>query len=177
MRKFLPALVVILVLAAAALGANQFLKNINVTRQAQNNLPTLPVLKIADTSLALTPEGSVVATHQNLPVLYLPGESHIALGQTVSDHVVIFATKLASLLAKTDFPPATIRVITEREIVVYDARELTAVFTAEKEANLQVDSLQQTLAAAKISEASLREDGDKITKIDLRFGKPVVTFK
>lgn len=170
MRKFLLTLVAILMLAAAALGATQFLSTKNVTRQAPNNLSTSPVLKIEGTSLALTPEGSVITTQENLPVLYLPGARSFKDGQIVSDNVVIFATKLASLLVKTDFPPATIRIITEREIVVYDARGKIAVFTAEKEANSQIDSLQQSLAVAKI-------DGDKIAKIDLRFGKPVVTFK
>lgn len=171
MKKLLMAQVVILVFVMSALGVLQLQKSKKVSPGQQNPSPSpSPVVKIEGTNLTITLQNKVVTSQENLPVLYLPQTGSIVEGQTVEDREIVFATKLASLLAKTDFPPATIRVITEREIVVYDAQELTVVFTAEKEANLQVDSLQQTLAAAKI-------DGDKITKIDLRFEKPVITFK
>lgn len=171
MKKLLMVSVLILVLVVSALLVLQLQKSKKIAKELQNQKPTpAPIVKIEGTNLAITLENKVVAQQENLPVLYLSGTGSLVEGQSLEDHKVVFATKLAHLLAKTDFPPATIRVITEGEIVVYDAHDKIAVFTAEKEANLQVDSLQQTLAAAKI-------DGDKIAKIDLRFEKPVITFK
>lgn len=171
MKKLLMALVVILVLVVSALGVLQLQKSKKVSPAQQNPTPSpSPVVKIDGTNLAITLQNKVVASQENLPVLYLPQTGSIVAGQTVEDKEIIFATKLTNLLTKTDFQPRAIRIISAREIVIYDAFGKIAVTTAEKEANLQVDSLQQTLAAAKI-------DGDKITKIDLRFEKPVITFK
>ena len=180
MKKLLMALVVILVLVVSALGVLQFQKSKKDSGGQQNPSPSpspSSVVKIEGTNLAITLQNKVVTSQENLPVLYLPQAGSIVEGQTVEDKEIIFATKLASLLTKTDFQPRAIRIISAREIVVYDAFQKIAVTTSEKEADLQVDSLQQTLAATKISEASLRVDGDKITKIDLRFEKPVITFK
>ena len=178
MKKLLMAIVVILVLVVSALGVLQLQKSKKVSGGQQNPTPSpSSVVKIEGTNLAITLQNKVVTSQENLPVLYLPQAGSIVEGQTVEDKEIIFATKLASLLTKTDFQPRAIRIISAREIVVYDAFQKIAVTTSEKEADLQVDSLQQTLAATKISEASLRVDGDKITKIDLRFEKPVITFK
>lgn len=128
------------------------------------------ILKIAQTSLALTSNHNIVdSPDSGLPVLYLPQGLEL-YQQSNQDARIVFVVRLVELLVKTDFYPATIRIIREQEVVVYDQKQKIAVFTAEKNASSQVDSLQQTLAAAKI-------DGDKIAKIDLRYGKPVVTFK
>lgn len=129
-----------------------------------------PVAKVAHTQYATTIEGKIIdeGAGNQLPVLYLL-TSVSTEGSQITDQSSLFAIKIASLLARTDFRLTTIRVLGE-EIVAYDAKEVIAHFSSQKDATLQVDSLQQTLAAAKI-------DGDKIAKIDLRFDKPVITFK
>lgn len=129
-----------------------------------------PVAKIADSPTSVTVDGKIIESQNQtqLPVIYLPIDVSRQNGQ-ITDKNSLFAIKITTLLARTDFRPTAIRILGQ-EIVAYDDKETTAHFTSQKDANIQVDSLQQTVAAAKI-------DGDKIAKIDLRFDKPVITFK
>jgi len=55
-------------------------------------------------------------------------------------------------------------------ISVYNRESQAVIFTSEKNAGHQVDSLQLILSESKI-------DPSKIEKIDLRFAKPVITYK
>lgn len=66
--------------------------------------------------------------------------------------------------------PSTVRIVDANQIVVYSAKDISVIFSATKRASDQVDSLQLILAESKI-------DAAKIDKIDLRFAKPVVTYK
>lgn len=184
MKKLPVILVVVLALIVSATAVLQLQKNRRNLSQP-TSLPTpAPVVKIEGTNLAITGQNQVVISQEDLPVLFLPASSSFVEGQTIEDNQIKFVTKLVAHMSKTDFQPRTIRIISADEVVVYDAFGKIVITTSLKSADSQVDSLQQTLAAAKIgraslreSKASLREDGDKISKIDLRFEKPVITFK
>lgn len=129
------------------------------------------VVKIAESNLSITEAGEVIeAKEQNLPILYAPRIASLTSGQKVFDKNLIVTVKIAGLLSKTDFHLATVRFVNSNEIAVYDREQTIAIFTTEKDAAVQVDSLQQVVANAKI-------EGDKIVKIDLRFDKPVITFR
>lgn len=130
-----------------------------------------PAAKIANSQLLITAEGLVVSGKSDiLPQLFLPPEVQAVPNEKVTDEISLYAAKLASLLAKSDFHSTNIRILSSSDIAVYDSKETVAIFSAKESANSQVDSLQQVLAKAKIGD-------DKIAKIDLRFEKPVITFK
>lgn len=129
-----------------------------------------PVAKIANTQLATTASGLIVQDSQpNLPLLFLPTNTEISPGQKITDEISLYATKLAALLAKSDFHTTNIRIVNP-DIAVYDASNTVAIFSSSQSAEIQVDSLQLVLSKAKMGE-------QKIRKIDLRFEKPAVTFK
>ena len=129
-----------------------------------------PVVQITDSDLAITAAGEIVRSGSNLPTLFTSKLANPTLGQKVTDKDLIFTLMVADLLVKTDFLTASLRLIGPNEIVAYSTTQLVAVFSASHNADKQVDSLQQVLAKAKI-------DGNKIAKIDLRFDKPVISFK
>lgn len=130
-----------------------------------------PVAKIAGTEFLATTDGLITqGTRENLPTIFLPAGLSASSGQRLTDKVTLFTISLASHLLKSDFLATNIRIISDNEIAIYDAKETIAIFTPEESAESQVDSLQQVIALAKIDE-------QKIAKIDLRYKKPVVTFK
>ncbi|MBI3282942.1 hypothetical protein HYZ70_02595 [Candidatus Curtissbacteria bacterium] len=129
-----------------------------------------PVAKIANSQYLITASGLVIiGSQQNLPTLYLTATTAVSPDQKVMDEIAIHAAKLASLIVKSDFHAANIRIIGS-DIAVYDAQDSVAIFSSIKALATQVDSLQLVLSAAKMGEP-------KIAKIDLRFEKPVITFK
>lgn len=137
-----------------------------------------PAAKIANTQLLITAEGLVVSgKSDSLPQLFLPSGVQAVPNEKITNEISLYAANLASLLTKSDFHATNIRILSSSDIAVYDSKETVAIFSAKESVNLQVDSLQQVLAKAKIGGASLREGDDKIAKIDLRFEKPVITFK
>lgn len=129
-------------------------------------------VKIADSDIAITEQGLAIKDDfaGDLPQLYLSSNTNILAGTTVTDEKILFAAQTVNLLTKTDFSPQTVRILENGDVAVYDKDATVAIFSLNKKKEEQVDSLQQVLAAAKI-------DGAKIAKIDLRFAKPVVTFK
>lgn len=133
--------------------------------------PSVAVLKLADTDLALSDEGLVIAaTGSNLPVLFLEQNKKVNRGQKIDDQVVKFTISLAKNLAKTDYTPVNVRILSSIEIAVYNSNGTIAIFSSQKPQEIQVDSLQTLLSQAKI-------DANKIAKVDLRFDKPIVTNK
>ncbi|KKS04034.1 MAG: hypothetical protein UU56_C0011G0028 [Candidatus Curtissbacteria bacterium GW2011_GWA2_41_24] len=56
------------------------------------------------------------------------------------------------------------------EVVIYNQQGQLAIFSSKKDKEVQVDSLQQVISKAKIESA-------KIAKIDLRFDKPVISYR
>ncbi|EKD57222.1 MAG: hypothetical protein ACD_57C00376G0002 [uncultured bacterium] len=131
-----------------------------------------PVVKIEGTSLAVTEDGYIVEDVKDAerPILFPPPNVKMASGEKVTDLTVAFAIHLAAQLLKSDFLPANIRIISPQEIAVYNQQSAVAIFTAKEEVTNQVDSLQQVISKSKI-------DSAKIAKIDLRFDKPVISYK
>ncbi len=130
------------------------------------------VLKIANTDLFLTEEQIVSdkAGDSQLPILYPLQNISLKAGEKVQDELIAHATKLTVELSKSDFTPASVRIVDRDSIAVYNHQDLVAIFSAKKSLNEQVDSLQFVLSKAKI-------DAAKIAKIDLRFDKPVISYR
>lgn len=140
-----------------------------------------PIAKIDASELAITRDGQVSSNvSQNLPTIFLPSdlsakglsttEALVKEGQKITDPAVLFALDLTALLAKSDFAAQNIRFVENRDVAVYNTKGTIALFSTQKGAQKQVDSLQALLAKAKI-------DPDKIAKIDLRFDKPTIVNK
>ncbi|MEX2028336.1 MAG: FtsQ-type POTRA domain-containing protein [Candidatus Curtissbacteria bacterium] len=130
-----------------------------------------PSVQIEGTNLYLAANGQVTdSAGSKKPVLYLTKSIEIAKNQKITDNQTVYAAQIAAGLTKSDFTVASIRLLDARDIAVYSPQEAIAIFSSDKDLNLQIDSLQQVLAKARI-------DATKIAKIDLRFDKPVVTFK
>lgn len=133
--------------------------------------PSVAVLKLAHTDLALSEDGLVIAaTGSNLPVLFLEQNKKVKIGQKINDQVVKFTIDLAKSLAKTDYTPVNVRILSSFEIAVYNSNGTIAIFSSQKPQEIQINSLQALLSQAKI-------DANKIAKVDLRFDKPIVTNK
>ncbi len=84
--------------------------------------------------------------------------------------MAIFEINLASQLSRSDFSVSSIRIIENQTVAAYNFQDAVALFSPNKSLALQVDSLQQVLAKAKI-------DATKIQKIDLRYDNPTIVFK
>lgn len=130
------------------------------------------VVQVDGTELELTQDGVAIKKTQekNLPTIFLPPETTAAENQKIDDPVVSFALNLTKNLEKSDFSASQIRFVDKVDVIVYSQSEATARFTSQKDVSVQVDSLQSVLSKAKI-------DASKISQIDLRFNKPVVTYK
>lgn len=131
-----------------------------------------PVAQIADSPFGVTGEGLVIGTQdpQNLPKLFLPQEIKIEQNKKIDDGNILLVLHLIENLQKSDFTPTQIRLVDNVDIIIYSQAEAKALFTTTKDPAAQVDSLQSVLAKAKI-------DASKISQIDLRFNKPVITYK
>lgn len=130
-----------------------------------------PVVQIADTQFSLNSDGQPTKAQNAgiLPTLFLPQDIKIEETKRVEDKKVLFALGLVRELSKSDFTPTQVRFVDEIDIIIYSQTEAKAVFTTTKDVKEQVDSLQSVLAKAKI-------DASKISQIDLRFNKPVITY-
>jgi len=152
------------------------LKKIYITKKIPSDLNLsaevdMPQVKIAGRNLFITRSGLVTQEGTStLPELFIPSQVELTAGETTRDSQVLSAVELTSLVEKTDFRLSAIRIIDGGNIAFYSPENLIALFSIEKPKNLQVDSLQQVVAQAKI-------DSVKISKIDLRFDKPVVVYK
>lgn len=128
------------------------------------------LVKIESTSFALTQSGLVVEPVGQLPTaINIPQAATLSLGAELKDKKTLKALELASKLSRTDFSAASIRIV-EDDLVVYPSQDFAVTFTAKKDLDNQIDSLQQVLARSKI-------DATKIAKIDLRFDRPVIVYK
>lgn len=131
------------------------------------------VAKIPDSILAVNSEGKVVsqiADKANLPTVDFPKMRELQVGQNIEDPGALFVVNLAKALARTDYTVQSIRLVDPNTAAAYAKGDLVVIFSKNKDLNLQVNSLQQVLARAKIDES-------KISKIDLRFDKPVIENK
>lgn len=128
------------------------------------------VAKIEGTSFGLTESGQIVAIGTtSLPTIFSSKLQATSSGQQVTDGDILLAAKVASALTKSDFATASIRIVDDG-IAVYGVENILALFARDKDIQKQADSLQQVMARAKI-------DASKISKIDLRFDKPIIVYK
>jgi len=127
---------------------------------------------IADQPFSITEDGYIIKTTKGstLPKVYLPQEIAIAENTKIEDSKVIFALSLVKNLLKSDFTPTQVRFVDNADIIIYSQVEASAAFTVNRDASQQVDSLQSVLSKARI-------DASKISQIDVRFDKPVLTYK
>lgn len=163
MTKLLPILACLVLLVTAALAAPYIYSSITKISQVQGVQTDKPVLIIADTNIAVTSSGQkreAKAEESSLPRLYT----------TDLKADFSFAATLATELASSDFQVANIRIVDNETVGVYNPEDTVAIFTPSKSAKEQIDSLQKTLALAKMN-------ATKIEKIDLRYDKPTILLK
>lgn len=151
-------------------------KEITITKQLPNTLEIKiinldAVLQLEGTNLYLTKDGQILPkSDTKKPVLFLSKNFELPNDKKITDTQILYAAKIADQIARSDFDAATLRLLGTGDVAVYNSRNAIAIFSVSKDLNLQIDSLQRVLAESKI-------DATKIEKIDLRFDKPVVTFK
>jgi len=131
-----------------------------------------PLVKLGDKNIYITENGLVLEGQNqgNLPTIFFDKEPELKPGEKIEDDTVVFALSLISQIGKTEFVATSIRILNPAVISVYNRESQAVIFTSEKDAGRQVDSLQLILSESKI-------DPSKIEKIDLRFEKPVITYK
>ncbi|MBI2598847.1 hypothetical protein HYW40_01330 [Candidatus Curtissbacteria bacterium] len=173
MRKILWAVFIVFLIGVVSWAVVKIIPSLNLKKNIAlvQTANAEPVVQIEGTNLYLSKDGKILdGVTAKLPVLFLPKDIKIAAGQMLTDPQVLFAAKIAGILEKSDFAAASVRLLDSHDIAVYNPQSAVAIFSQNKDLNLQIDSLQKVLAKAKI-------DATKIAKIDLRFDKPVVTFK
>lgn len=151
-------------------------KNVSVQKKYPSTLVITveadrPLVKVGDKNIYITENGFVLENQnqENLPAIFFDKEPELRQGERIEDDTVVFALSLISQIEKTDFVATSIRILNPAMISVYNRENRAVIFTSEKDANVQVDSLQLILSESKI-------DPSKIEKIDLRFAKPVITY-
>ena len=152
-------------------------KNVTVQKKYPSTLTIeveidRPLVKVGDKNIYLTENGFVLDNYdqKNLPTIFFDKETEFKIGERVNDEDTLYVLSLVSQIGKTDFVATSIRVLSPFVLSVYNRENQVVIFTTEKKVNVQVDSLQLILSESKI-------DPSKITKIDLRFEKPVIIFK
>ena len=152
-------------------------KNVSVQKKYPSTLVITveadhPLVEVGDKNIYLTANGFVLEGQNqgNLPTIFFDKEPELNPGEKINDDIVIFALSLISQIGKTEFVATSIRILNPAMISVYNRESQAVIFTSEKNAGHQVDSLQLILSESKI-------DPSKIEKIDLRFEKPVITYK
>lgn len=107
--------------------------------------------------------------NSGLPIIKIEGQQGVSLG-TESGKKVARALELIKVL-NNFFIPYDELLIGKNESLTLYAPNFIATFSAIKDFDFQVGSLQLLLRSSKINQQK------KITKIDLRFDKPVLIFK
>lgn len=158
-------------------GTYKCAKNVSVQKKYPSTLVITveadrPLVKVGDKNIYLTKNGFVLENQNqgNLPAIFFDKEPELKIGEKIEDETVVFVLSLISQIEKTDFVATSIRILNPAMISVYNRENRAVIFTSEKDASFQVDSLQLILSESKI-------DPSKIEKIDLRFAKPVITYK
>lgn len=171
MRRIFILLLLAFFLAAAVLLVWQRQKPKVLSSSQNQTAATQAVLAVEGKNLYLSENGLVLdKSASSKPPLFLLKDTKLTPGQKVEDRQILFAVSLAEQLSKSDFSVAGVRLLESGDVAVYSPGDSIALFSENKDQSMQVDSLQRVLAKAKI-------DATKITKIDLRFDKPVITFK
>lgn len=106
------------------------------------------------------------ASPLGLPVILTDYLKRKDLGQEIDYHPVCQSIELVILLSKLGLKPESVRV-SGQEIQLQLGESLEVFFSSEKEASIQVGSLQLILSRTKI-------EGKRLERVDLRFDKPVI---
>lgn len=156
---------------------NSCLQSLSLIRKLPSKLAVevkakVPVAKIDGTDLLATAGGEVIKQQvaTNIPTIYLPGNVKVGQGTKFENSDILAALGITAALLKSDFTPASVRIVGPEDIAVYSTNETVALFTTRMPISGQVDSLQSIMTKAKI-------DAAKIAKLDLRFDKPIIVFK
>ena len=152
-------------------------KNVTVQKKYPSTLiitveSDRPLVKVGDKNIYITENGFVLENQNlgNLPAIFFDKEPELKIGEKIEDDTIVYCLSLISQIGKTDFVATSIRIVNPAMISVYNRENQVVIFTSEKDASRQVDSLQLILSESRI-------DPSKIEKIDLRFAKPVITYK
>ena len=152
-------------------------KNVTVQKKYPSTLiitveSDRPLVKVGDKNIYLTQNGFVLENQNlgNLPAIFFDKEPELKIGEKIEDDTIVYCLSLISQIGKTDFVTTSVRILNPAMISVYNRENQAVIFTSEKDASRQVDSLQLILSESRI-------DPSKIGKIDLRFAKPVITYK
>ena len=152
-------------------------KNVTVQKKYPSTLiitveSDRPLVKVGDKNIYITENGFVLENQNlgNLPAIFFDKEPELKIGKKIEDDTIVYCLSLISQIGKTDFVTTSVRILNPAMISVYNRENQVVIFTSEKDTNRQVDSLQLILSESRI-------DPSKIGKIDLRFAKPVITYK
>lgn len=108
------------------------------------------------------------ASATDLPLVLVQELPKIAVGEKPEDRAITKAIEIIKELKLNLFEPKTAKVNPFNIEVRLEGDELT-IFSTFKELKIQINSLQLILTRAKI-------EGKKISRLDLRFDKPVVVY-
>jgi len=106
---------------------------------------------------------------KNLPLILLDSDSSFEFGDQIEKEEILKTIDILSSLRLRLIDPKIAKIISIREIKIWLGNDLLCLFNLTKDIGEQLDSLQLISSRAKI-------EGKQITKIDLRFDKPVIIY-
>jgi len=105
--------------------------------------------------------------NQNLPLILFDSDPNLKAGEKIYQDEVLKTIEILMGMKLRLLEPKISRVINLGEIDIWLENGTLTLFNGEKEAQVQLDSLQFISSRSKI-------EGKQIKKIDLRFDKPVI---
>lgn len=106
---------------------------------------------------------------KNLPLILLDYDPSFEFGDQVKKEEILKTIEVLLGLRLRLIDPKITKIISIREVRVWLENNLLCLFNLTKDINEQLDSLQLISSRAKI-------EGKQITRIDLRFDKPVIAY-
>lgn len=113
--------------------------------------------------------GEVATSEANVPILFSKDFINVKLGAPVESKSLKVAVEILKNLSDLQLNIKTAS-ISKEQIDVQLENDILVIFSKDKEGAIQTSSLQAIIRQSKI-------EGKKLTKIDLRFEKPIVIFK
>lgn len=106
----------------------------------------------------------------DLPVILMDSVKNVGVGQGFDQKEIIPTIEILSNLEARKLHPTMAKIISPQRVNIWLNNGTLVNVSLQKEANLQLDSLQVILARVKMEGKALRE-------IDLRFDKPVILYE
>jgi len=106
----------------------------------------------------------------NLPIILTDQSIGLSIGGRLDRDEVVWTIALLKNLKLKLLEPQVTKIVSPRRIELTLKGGPVVVFSSRKEAEIQLDSLQFIFSRAKI-------EGKRISKIDLRFDKPVAVYE